>query len=269
MGRLQITHDPFRYDSLPPELTTDSRRWYLWRYELRDGEDKPTKVPYQCLNSLLRASSTNEQHWSKFPFALATLERKHNHYDGLGRVFAPSDGICGIDLDDVWQSDSNDLMKPWVGKILARFGDTYSEVSPSGNGYKLWFYGTLPAHQGRKWEVDGSKVEMYDAARFFTVTGWTTGPRRLSDHQDDLNLLLRSLSYYHSSSHSNSDNSTDPIPTGRRHKTLVRLAGLMHVGGASDEAIRFALGDMNTNRCCNYYSTSHIDQIIRSRSNWR
>jgi primase-polymerase (primpol)-like protein len=268
MGRLQITHDPFRYDSLPEELTSAEPRWFFWRYEIVPGREGPQKIPYQCLNPL-RASSTNERHWSRFTFALSTWKRKRQEFDGLGRVFVPSDGIVGMDLDHIWASDASDEMKPWAAQILSRFRDTYVEVSPSGNGYKLWCRGTLPEHHGLKWELSGgSKVEMYDAGRYFTVTGWSTASCSLSPHQRELDTLIRAFNHYHAPERASRVDYAGAIPPLQRHKSLVSLAGHMHAAGASDKAMLYALEDMNAGRCGSHYSTPHLEQIVRSRSNW-
>ncbi|MCZ2095633.1 MAG: phage/plasmid primase, P4 family, partial [Anaerolineae bacterium] len=53
----------------------------------------------------------------------------------------------------------------WVEAV-----NSYTEVSPSGGGVKIFIRGTKPGKDCRKPYADG-EVEIYDHARFFTVTG--------------------------------------------------------------------------------------------------
>jgi primase-polymerase (primpol)-like protein len=57
--------------------------------------------------------------------------------DGIGFVFSANDPYCGIDLDNIWQSDADEGAE-WAQGILEQFADTYGEGSPSGRGYKTW-----------------------------------------------------------------------------------------------------------------------------------
>jgi primase-polymerase (primpol)-like protein len=81
---------------------------------------------------------------------------------GIGLVLGPlDDGTClaGIDLDNCRHNDS---LTPWAQKIVDRFG-TYTEISPSGSGVKLFFLLTqadaasvrshLGNRDGRKWSA--------------------------------------------------------------------------------------------------------------------
>ena len=51
--------------------------------------------------------------------------------------------------------------------MLERFADTYIEVSPSGQGLKMWARGALPANLP-KVVVGSGGIEMYDRSRYFT-----------------------------------------------------------------------------------------------------
>ncbi|WP_238994039.1 phage NrS-1 polymerase family protein, partial [Halobellus captivus] len=66
--------------------------------------------------------------------------------------------------------------------------DSYTEVSPSGTGYHVLITGALPEGRNRR-----GSVELYDTARFFTVTGdhveWT--PTRVARRQDALTAIHR------------------------------------------------------------------------------
>jgi primase-polymerase (primpol)-like protein len=84
--------------------------------------------------------------------------------DGPGFVFAASDNLCGIDLDDCARPDRS--LEPWAEEIVRRF-DTYAELSPSGTGVKLFLQGVLTGGRG----VKRGNIEVYGRNRYFTVTG--------------------------------------------------------------------------------------------------
>jgi primase-polymerase (primpol)-like protein len=183
---------------IPPVLTTVPQ-WILWRWEdLIDsttGEIKANKTPINPL-TLGHASSTNARTWATFTHCVATLEPTlarwghmvpaGYHGGGLGFVFTPEDPYVGIDLDQCRNPETG-MIEPWAHEMIAALA-TYTEVSPSGCGVKLWTKGHLPAH-GRK---TGS-VEMYSAGRYFTVTGHHLGgtPRFITERQDALTAAHR------------------------------------------------------------------------------
>jgi len=68
----------------------------------------------------------------------------------------------GIDLDDVYQAGVLDELAQQEAMGLG----TYTEISPSGQGLRLFVQGTLP-RQG----IRHGPVEAYQTARFLTITG--------------------------------------------------------------------------------------------------
>lgn len=142
-------------ENIPEELKA-LNQWVLWKYETRDG--KKTKVPYRATGQ--RAESNNPSTWMTYPDAIANLV----HFDGIGIMFG--NGLSGIDLDH----HLADGGKPddFAGPIVKEL-NSYTEITPSGCGLHVLLWGFLPP-TGRHSQAKG--VEMYDAGRFFTVTGW-------------------------------------------------------------------------------------------------
>lgn len=157
-----------------PACLLDRPQWLCWKYEERDG--KPTKVPIHPRTGQ-KASSTDPSTWTSFDDAVAAC-RRYTTLEGIGFVFTPDDPFCGIDLDDCRDPSAGEL-KPW-GKRWVDALNSYTEVSPSGSGVKIFIRGTKPGKSCRKPYEDG-EVEMYDQARFFTVTG-----QRLDDVSGDV-----------------------------------------------------------------------------------
>jgi putative DNA primase/helicase len=142
-----------------PDDLTERDQWVLWRHEVRAG--KTTKVPYQVNGR--RADTTQPATWASFETVLNHWRGDSNHYAGIGFVFSKADPFTGVDLDDCL--DAEGKVKPWARGIVERFADTYTEISPSGSGLKLWARGSLPANLPGVQVGDG-QIEMYDQVRY-------------------------------------------------------------------------------------------------------
>jgi hypothetical protein len=259
--------------SIPAELIA-LPQWVIWRYETRQG--KETKAPYTTMG--YRASVTNPEHWSTFEFASRAAARP-KFADGVGFVFSAEDPFCGIDLDDVWQSDADENTPRWAQEIFERFADTYLEESPSGDGVKIWCRARL-SHSGRCWPVEHGAIEIYDHSRFFTVTGRSNGVRVITDHQSDVDSLIRYLAARASAPSragsalpsANSGASAaligSVIPYGTQHNTLVSLAGSMWNRGFSVDEIDAALQIANAKRCEKPGPPQNIRKIAESISRY-
>ncbi|GAB7011335.1 MULTISPECIES: hypothetical protein [Halobacteriales] len=164
-----------------PETLRERDQWVCWREEERDG--KPTKIPVTPGAGGF-ASATESETWASFEAALDYSETEHA--DGIGFVFTDDDPIVGVDLDDCRDPETGDVDDAALD-IIERL-DSYTEVSPSGTGYHVLITGALPEGRNRR-----GSVELYDTARFFTVTGdhveWT--PTRVARRQDALTAIHR------------------------------------------------------------------------------
>lgn len=139
------------YDAIPNALKA-LPQWLLWRHE------RNTKIPYQA--SGVEAKSNDPSTWTTFDKAQSAYA--DGGFSGIGCVISDTDGMVGIDLDDCI---TNDAIDDWAREIILSF-DSYTEVSPSGKGVKIWVYGELDR------AVKTKQVEIYPNRRFFTVTGW-------------------------------------------------------------------------------------------------
>lgn len=153
----------FNIDNIPDELKRRPQ-WICWKREERDG--KPTKLPKRA-DTGGNAKSTDPKTWCDFNAAVSGC-KKHG-LDGIGFVFAGDRQIVGLDLDHVLEDGVVATDYAWI--ISA--ADTYTEISPSGDGLHLFFLGGKPkgATKCKRSQPQGRVVEMYDHDRFFTVTG--------------------------------------------------------------------------------------------------
>jgi putative DNA primase/helicase len=147
-------------ENIPRELK-ERPQWVNWRLEERDGDI--TKIPYTS-GTLRRARSNDLLSWGPFEEAVEALEAKPGRYSGIGFVFCSGDPYTGIDLDDVRNPETGDLVE-WAMVIIDTFEDAYKEVSPSGRGVHIITRGKVK--EPRK--IPG--LEIYSMERFFTVTG--------------------------------------------------------------------------------------------------
>jgi hypothetical protein len=161
-------------ESLPAPLVT-REQWVAWRSEERSG--KATKVPVNPATGSY-ASATDAETWTDFATA---REYAASSARGVGFVFTADDPIVGVDLDDCRDPDDGSLTD-WAQDIVDRL-DSFTEVSPSGTGVHVLVEGELPDGRNRHGDV-----ELYDDARFFTVTGdqLSETPGTLEQRQDAL-----------------------------------------------------------------------------------
>jgi primase-polymerase (primpol)-like protein len=145
-------------ENLPPELKRVPQ-WILWRYEWRD---KKWKKPPVDPRTGAEASVTDRRTWTSFDQASAAHARGLWRADGMGFVFCPEDPYLGIDLDDCVGSDG--AIAAAALEMIIRL-ETYSEFSPSRGGVHAIAIGKIPRGLKRP------EIEMYDRARYFTMTG--------------------------------------------------------------------------------------------------
>jgi primase-polymerase (primpol)-like protein len=125
------------------------------------GEVWWDKIPIDARTGR-RASSTNPATWTTFDGAVRVYQR--GGYDGLAFFLRSGGGIVGIDLDKCRDRTSG-AIEPRAQAIVDRM-QTYTEVSPSGRGLRLFVYGELPPRDRRE-----GRFECYSSARFLTLTG--------------------------------------------------------------------------------------------------
>jgi putative DNA primase/helicase len=190
-------------DNIPDSLRA-TPQWVCWRYITRDG--KRTKAPVNP-NDGGFADSTSRTTWGTFEQALEA-SRKDRPLAGIGFVFTADDPYCGVDLDDS-VDESTGQLKPWAQQIVDRL-DSYTEISPSGSGLKVFIKASKPGSRCRKAYEDG-EVEIYDRDRFFTVTG-----NRLATIPSEINLRQESLEAVYSHVFGNDEPGTNATPSANR-----------------------------------------------------
>ena len=167
-------------------------QWVTWKYAPpHTAGGKPRKLPCDPKTGD-PASVTDKSTWSTFEAAQAAYER--GGFAGVGIVLTVDLGIVGIDIDHV--------VDPATGTVLAEARqlveelDSYSEVSPSGTGLRIFAKGNLLPKAWRKQEDAfglGTGLEMYDSGRYLTVTGTgvpCTPVKSIESRQPQIDAIL-------------------------------------------------------------------------------
>jgi len=143
------------------------------------------------------------------------------------------------------------------------------EISPSGQGLKIWVTGKLPANMGGVSVGDG-QIEMYSHARYFTVTGrvFRGAPLEVENHSADVMALYECLVGSRIGHWPLQPLDGGRIPYGQQHNTLVSIAGTLRTRRVCDEAIEACLQVINERQCERPGARAHISQIVRSTRKW-
>ena len=178
------------FDNIPAELK-ERNQWIVWKYIDRKGQI--AKVPFQTDGT--PAKSDDPTTWTTFEKAVSV---SHN-YSGIGYVFSEADNFCGVDFDSCFDPETNvmaEWAKPWIKKL-----NSYSEISPSGCGVKVWIKGKFTEPTGKKVGLKQypkikdkeAGCEIYDHGRYFAMTGRRLAglPTIPEPRQEELNEVFK------------------------------------------------------------------------------
>ncbi len=143
--------------------------WVNWNSESRDGDPKPTKIPYtpSLTGPKVKAKAGEPATWGDVAttFAAANAGR----FTGVGFEFHAGEGRLLFDMDGV--IDAVGKIAPLARATMALLG-SYAEPSPSNTGIRIIAEGELPRpliaedRQGKK----KGGLELYGGAHFGTIT---------------------------------------------------------------------------------------------------
>ncbi len=155
--------------------------WVLWRAEWNEKQQNYGKVPYN-INGY-RASTTNKKTWCDFE-SVCIEYKVDEQFSGIGFVLSDGNNFVCLDIDNA--IDEKGQVNSELAMKMMQL--TYCEKSPSGTGLHCFFKGKLP--DNRKKKRTDLDIELYDSARFMTVTGCTIGQNDICDNQEVLNTLV-------------------------------------------------------------------------------
>ena len=154
-----------------PELLKSIPNWITWKLETVYG--RATKVPY-VPGSARHAKVSDPSTWTDFHTALNNTTITAN--EGVGFVIngeAITQKLIGFDLDGCLSPDGE--LTEWADAIVKQL-DSYTEVTPSETGVRVWVIGDFPDECVFNLDTKAGfgekvKIEVFKKARYFTVTG--------------------------------------------------------------------------------------------------
>src|SRR3989344_218059 len=164
------------------------QRWINWRYEMRDG--KRTKVP-KLTSGYGNAKPNDPSTWSTLEQVLDAMDQVDGgSFDGIGIMFDDSKTLLGVDIDHCIVDGE---VSPEIAAII-QSANTYTEVSPSGEGLHLYLKLSAPLTLERN---RSGSFECYTTGRWFTVTGneWKTSYAIRTVTPEEAVSVLRLMGY--------------------------------------------------------------------------
>ena len=165
-------------ENIPNQLKSES--FMLWRYEEQNG--KMTKPPLRP-DTGLRGSVADPSQWTDYETALSAHQSGSYRSNGISVVLHPDSELVGLDLDHCIRDGkfSEEAQEILDGVC------SYSEISPSGEGVRIFLYGKLPEKGRRR-----GNFECYDKGRHLTVTG-----NHIPGTPDKINNNQETLDWFH------------------------------------------------------------------------
>jgi primase-polymerase (primpol)-like protein len=175
---------------IPPALKA-MPQWMLWKLILKEGQDKPAKVPFSP-KTRMACNPVDASNYMPYGEAVQQWKVSPSAYKGL--AFGLVQGVVCVDLDDCLDGDGN--VKAWAKGILDQLPASFVEVSQSGKGLHWFGLASLPEGARQRFTLPcGNRVEIYERKRFIAMTGKAM-PNSLEDvteAQDAISSLYKRL----------------------------------------------------------------------------
>jgi hypothetical protein len=218
-----------------PAVLKARPQWMVWRDEDR------TKIPIDP-HTGRRGSSTDPAKWSTFQRAIEAYASDPT-LSGVATAVTADDPYACLDLDDCLDPETGEFVsgKEQLASGIENVG-SYAEISPSGEGIKIFGTGILKSAVGPGRHP--LKIEAYDTGRFLTVTG-----QKIEGLPSETRDIQRALNRVWEEAHGFNGNGDykDPVdvaaimkgvPEGSRDTELWRLAcRFRHYGVDFPEAV--------------------------------
>lgn len=189
---------------LPKQLETlrDRKVWVcypmIWNETKHNGVGGYDKPPINAY-TLKNASSDNPEHLATFDEAVAQIGKMaYVHAKtftgsveivGVG-VALSGTGVAGIDLDNVVDKERR-VMTREANEIM-KLLDSYTEISPSGNGLHILFLGSLPENVKKIakpkpdiFKTEKAEYQLFDSG-YMTVSGEAIGDYQIAERTKEV-----------------------------------------------------------------------------------
>lgn len=257
LSDLMIPHELYQY-----------KQWVCWSRVRHAG--RHIKLPL-CPATGKPANCVDAATWGSYRQARAMMFR--NRWDGIGFVFTAGDPYVGVDLDHC-RKESGEL-SPWAVTVVEKLR-SFSEYSPSGKGIHIIAKASLPAGGRRR----APGIEIYDAGRYFTVTGEHIEgtPTTIEQRQDEIGDLHAALNFQTRSDQKQRidrlqmiDSDEDLLSRARRARNGSKFSRLW-AGDLSDYDGDHSRADAGLCAMLAFYTgpdAVRIDRLVRSSALYR
>ena len=152
----------------------DRPQWAVWRWT-QQSNGRWQKPPFMALDSRRHASVTDPDTWCDHATAVAAVQA--GKADGISYVLTAADPFAAIDLDHCRHVGTHSI-DLWAQNFLDVCRHTYAEVTPSGDGCRIWGLtgnGTDPINRKFTLDIDGKPIaaELFRRTpKALTITGY-------------------------------------------------------------------------------------------------
>lgn len=151
------------WDNIPRDLA-ERQQWLLWKFEPKEGQAKPGKIPYYVMGGRRTGGQGDDRDRQRLA-TLAVVRRAYERggWSGIGFAFLPDDGLIGIDIDGAIDLETGVMSERCSAIIKAC--NTFTEYSPSGKGVHLILQGVTDTNKS-----NDIGLEVFCGRQFFTFT---------------------------------------------------------------------------------------------------
>jgi AAA domain len=120
---------------LPPALLPliERPQWCVWSW-IQKSDGSWQKPPFMATQPDRHASTSDPTTWTDYATALAAVQA--GHADGISYILTRDDPFGAIDLDHC--RDKLCSIDVWAQNFMDVARNTYQEVTPSGEGVRIW-----------------------------------------------------------------------------------------------------------------------------------
>jgi hypothetical protein len=160
---------PVDASRIPADLKA-RKCWAPWRAAWNEKRGKWDKIPVNPRRVQWGLSTQKPESWADFDTAMGAYLAHPGEVHGVGFCMTGITDVVGLDLDGCV---TNGVLAPWASEVVNAV-NSYTEVSPSGTGLRIFCLGELP---GGDWNNHEVGIEAYGGTfpRFLTVTGHALG----------------------------------------------------------------------------------------------
>jgi hypothetical protein len=146
-------------------------QWAVWRWTRQgDGWQKP---PYMATQPQRHANTNDPNTWTDYQTALAATQA--GHADGISYILTENDPFAAIDIDNCRHLTTHSI-DPWAQLFMQFAVTSYQEITPSGEGVRIWGLANGPAlHKKFSLQINDKDiaVELFRRTRkVLTITGY-------------------------------------------------------------------------------------------------